>query len=253
MNIYAAMMSDTLAFIESNEKLKAASSRPVEVFLYGKIPSIEPQVFPKPAEIKVTKLSSSQAVLASRGEHTAVLNFASAYNPGGGVRGGANAQEEALCRVSTLLPTLESEKAASYYRCRKNGAFYSDSAILSKDVIFFKSDDGRILPESDWATCDVLTVAAPNYGDCHERRGYEEVLEKRIDTVFRLALYSQADVLILGAFGCGVFVNPPQAVATAFKEAQKKYSNHFKRIEYAILAYSEEDINYSTFKKVLLH
>ena len=44
-----------------------------------------------------------------------VLNFANPYHPGGGVRRGAKAQEEDLCRCSTLLPSLELEEARAYY------------------------------------------------------------------------------------------------------------------------------------------
>ena len=44
-----------------------------------------------------------------------VLNFANPVHPGGGVRRGANAQEEDLCRKSSLLLSLESENARSFY------------------------------------------------------------------------------------------------------------------------------------------
>ena len=44
-----------------------------------------------------------------------VLNLANPVNPGGGVRRGATAQEEDLCRISSLLVSLESMKAKTYY------------------------------------------------------------------------------------------------------------------------------------------
>lgn len=47
--------------------------------------------------------------------HVLVLNHANPVHPGGGVLRGANAQEEDLCRKSSLLLSLEGRTACKYY------------------------------------------------------------------------------------------------------------------------------------------
>ena len=53
--------------------------------------------------------------LAEAGHNVAALNFASAKNPGGGFRKGAQAQEECLARCSALYSSLTSPAAAGFY------------------------------------------------------------------------------------------------------------------------------------------
>ena len=53
----------------------------------------------------------------NKGCRIAVMNFANAFHPGGGVTTGASAQEECLCRTSTLYPLIHRrDYRETYYR-----------------------------------------------------------------------------------------------------------------------------------------
>ena len=107
------------------------------------------------------RLSSEYA-----GKKIAVLNFASATNPGGGVTKGSSAQEEALCRCSNLYEPLTLPYLIRHYykwNQKNTGDMGSDLIIYSPAVTVFKSDDA--IPEnlSDWFQVDAITCAAPYY------------------------------------------------------------------------------------------
>ena len=78
-----------------------------------------------------------------------VLNFANAYHPGGGVKKGAAAQEECLCRSSNLYAALTLPYMLKHYykwNEKNTGDMGSDRIIYSPGVTVFKSDD--IIPEN---------------------------------------------------------------------------------------------------------
>ena len=90
-----------------------------------------------------------------------VLNLANPVNPGGGVRRGARAQEEDLCRKSSLLVSLESKRAKAYYEYNRALETYmgSDAVMIHPQVEIIKDENGEVLPET--VIVAVMTCAAP--------------------------------------------------------------------------------------------
>lgn len=180
----------------------------------------------------------------------AVLNFANPENPGGGVQNGAMAQEECLCRSSNLYPCLCDKSVFNeFYLYHRNlrSFFYSDRLIYTKGVTVFKDDCEvpQLMPENEWFQVDVITCSAPYIA----RRKYtnktvlKELFKSRIKNILEAALDSGAEVLVLGAFGCGAFKNPPEIVAKAFHEVidENAYQAKFKKIVFAIKSTVDND------------
>ncbi len=200
----------------------------------------------------------------------AAHNFASATNPGGGVRKGSRAQEEALCRCSTLLPVLETEenKKRFYdFHRQRHDVRYTDACLYTPDIQVFKTDDDlpSIMPETEWASVDILTCAAPNLRarpnnvmnpgqDKPIKMNHDDLFDlhtKRARHLLAIAAENKADILILGAFGCGAFQNPPELVAEAYQSLLPEFMGQFREIVFAIYCTPRAMKNYNAFAKVL--
>ena len=187
---------------------------------------------------------------------TAVLNFANPHNPGGGVHNGAMAQEEFLCRSSNLYPCISNKNVFNdYYLYQKdmNHYFFLDRLIYTKGVTVFKDDSDvpQIMPKNEWFNVDVITCAAPYIAKRKytNKTALKELLKGRIKNIFEAAIDNDVEVIILGAFGCGAFKNPPEVVAKAFYEVieENNYSNYFKKIVFAIKRNNASNINFHAF------
>ena len=49
-----------------------------------------------------------------------------------------------------------------------------------------------------------------------------------------VAAVHRADILVLGAFGCGAFQNNPRIVAQAYKNILPEFDGQFSKIEFAV-------------------
>lgn len=208
---------------------------------------------------EVTDESSLQAahrLTAGSTARVAVLNYASARNPGGGYLNGAQAQEEALCRGSALHATLL--RAPEYYAHHRaeRSAFYTDRVIHSPGVPVFRDDRGRLLDTP--YTVGFLTSPAPNAGVIRRQTPAEAhripaALARRAERVLEVAAVRGYRRLVLGAWGCGVFQNDPAEVAGAFRTLLAdggRFAGHFEQIVFGILDRSPESQIRAAFTRV---
>ncbi|MEU3225598.1 TIGR02452 family protein [Streptomyces sp. NPDC006976] len=209
--------------------------------------------------IEVTGESSLRAaarMTAERPGKVAVLNYASARNPGGGYLNGAQAQEEALCRASALYATLL--RAPEYYAHHRaeRSAFYTDRVIHSPGVPVFRDDRGRLL-DTPYAA-GFLTSPAPNAGVIRARtpqeaHGIPAALAARAERVLEVAAVRGYRRLVLGAWGCGVFRNDPAEVAGAFRAlltGEGRFAGHFEQIVFGILGRDDTSPTKTAFEHV---
>ena len=205
-------------------------------------------------KIIVSKKRSFEAAEQYKDKKVCVLNFASSVNPGGGVRSGAGAQEECLCRCSTLYASLTYWTALkAFYKPHQENRHYlhTDDIIYTPDVVVFKSDTDSpaLRAQNEWFKVNVITCAAPKLRHVVSvnHSELEALFEKRIRRIARVAALYENEVLILGAFGCGAFMNPPEVVARAMKKALDA-ENRFETVEIAVYCRPGRDMtNYRAF------
>lgn len=184
------------------------------------------------------------------GPRCAVLNMASFIRPGGGVLNGSRAQEEELFRRSNLARSLYNfhdtgreilgitTKTKPRYPIPMYGGIYSPNVTVFKSNISYSKIPNPF-------RCSVISVSAikrPTVGKDGELTERDAVVTRgKIRAILRIAILHGHSKLVLGAFGCGAYGNPPKHVAKLFHEVlrEKEFRGNFEEICFAIL----EDAN----------
>ena len=269
------VFQDTEKLCKTNSTLKDALNKSIQgqklILETQTLPEVSREKYETEAKVVVSKKRTFEAAASYKGQKTAVHNFASASNPGGGVENGANAQEECLCRCSNLFFCLSTKEMRNgFYQPHRNAKdpIHNDDIIFTPDVKVFKTDTAnpKLMDEKDWYDVDVITCAAPNLRRQPSNRyntgdGNKAVMmkdrellalhEKRLRRMLDVAIMEGVETIILGAFGCGAFCNSPEVVALAAKNVIKDYLKAFKNIEFAVYCSPKDDSNYKVFERVL--
>ena len=214
---------------------------------------------PKQASPTMIEVVDSDSLLAGKalleeGYHPAVLNFANRQTPGGGVMRGAGAQEENIFRRSNLFMSLYQyhfhginlgirQSSEQYPMDRNTGGAYSPDVTVFRGL----ETDGYPFLEHPYQL-GIVTVAAMNRPEL--KNAYRiadhlvEPIRRKIRTIFRIALKHGHDAIVLGAWGCGAFKNPPQHIAKLFHEVleEEEFVNRFKKVVFAIVDRKNIDI-----------
>jgi len=193
-------------------------------------------------EFEVVHMSTTEAIYELGHNNCIALNFASYKNPGGAFMDGSCAQEESLCHESWLYNILA--RQTDYYDWNKkhlNRGLYQDRALYTPDVVFNDCLNNAI--------ADVLTCAAPNrsiivkgYTNFTEEENYK-ALHDRMLFMSKICSLKKKEVLILGAWGCGVFKQDPETVAKLI------HNTTWRGVKKIVLAIIDKS-TYEIFKKV---
>lgn len=252
-NTLAAVRAGGYTLPDGTEVKLLLSSDPTTMsFFYSKPFTADFTPLPGSALVTVGPEDCLDAAKALReqGHEVAVLNLANAYTPGGGVRGGAGAQEEYLFRCSDYFRSLYryAPDAKKFGLTPSHSKYPMDpdfGGVYSPRITVFRGNEasGYPLLKKPW-TVNMIAVAGIDtpdttcdpYGEIIMAQYEAERTKNKIRTILRIAADNGQRYLILGALGCGAFDNPPRHVARLFREtlSEPEFKGAFARVHFAI-------------------
>ncbi len=205
----------------------------------------------------------TQAMSQRYGKCFAVLNMANAFIPGGAYVEGTVAQEENMFRRTDCHYRVDADEydadldryvpAMTSLLSAENGRVYLDTTHprvcirgaeqgTRPDLGYSWLADDEVFPFFELrASAQDLRDGSP-FQESGMRQRIAAQLETLLDHGVRHA--------VLGAFGCGAFMNPADRVATLYREEIQKRRRHFSVIVFAIYHAGYGPDNYTPFRQV---
>jgi uncharacterized protein (TIGR02452 family) len=220
------------------------------------LPAEEVAVSAPAGAAPAVRVTNETTLSAARrlGDGVAGLVFASAKSPGGGFLNGAQAQEESIARASALYACQTAVPQFYTFHRQQRDLRYSDQVIYSPAVPVFRGDDGMLLPRP--YPVSFLTAAAPNLGTVIAAQpelagAVPAMLGARAARVLQVAAGHGHRLLVLGAWGCGVFRNDPVLVAGIFADLLARSGGWFDQVVFAVHDRQPGTPTYAAFASAL--
>lgn len=189
-------------------------------------------------------------------EKICCLNFASAKNVCGGMIGGSLAQEESLGLCSSLHSSLSQFNKEYYDINRKDpkDGLYNNILMYSPDCLVFREDISYTLLEEP-VKVSFISSPAVNKGVALQRGvkplDISQEMLARMQHVLAVAMEKGHKVIVLGAWGCGVFHNDPNDIAMQFAQClQSPNSRFFNVFQKVLFAVGKEEKKLQVFRNV---
>ena len=197
-------------------------------------------------------LSSVNEPFNNKNVKIGLLNFASDKKAGGGCQTGAKAQEEDICRCSSLYHSLIRHK----YPLGPCDLIYSPNVYIVKDATYTPLDNNNVkisvLSMAAIRNPPITKNATTSFYE-YAQKEVKDLMKYKIRMILQTANYHNLTHLVLGAFGCGVFANPANEVAHIFKELlDTEFKDSFAHITFALLEDPNDLKLNRVFKKILL-
>lgn len=191
-----------------------------------------------------------------------VLNMANAELPGGLYLEGFGAQEENMYRRTNChfhVHDNEMDEEKIYYTQEMTALINGFSGHVYLDVqtprICIKGSEGPNisgyddLSPSDYFLFYELKSAADNIS--HDNPFSEASMRKKIAAQLDTLKAANVRCVVLSAFGCGAFGNPPTEVARIYREELQKRLEDFDDVAFAIFTSEFDSDNFMPFKEAL--
>lgn len=222
-------------------------------FKKNKFP-VEPSIKYKTLDVKIVPKYQSRIYLRKEdminraiiekyeGKNPILHNMADIYKPGGCVKEGSGAQEECCFRRSNYFQHLKKE----FYPLMDTECVYSPNVYFNRQ----NEENKYKYIKGQYISCIAIpAIRFPSLDSTfeHFRENCDyELMKRKMEMVFKVAIKHNHNVIIISAFGCGAYGCPSGDVAQIMKECIVKYDGTYERLYISI-----SGSHYNIFKELL--